>query len=76
MGGRGGYEALGQLGNDSNVIPRRARPGLAGLGPQSGGTRLVEKMAESSCWREKRRFPSASASHDIHPPPATPGRYI
>jgi len=42
------YEALGQLGqetsvryrtvelsNGSNVIPRRARPGLAGLGPHT-----------------------------------------
>jgi len=34
------YEALGQLGQDepssgSNVIPRRARPGLAGLRPHS-----------------------------------------
>ena len=29
------YEALGQPGQDgSNVIPRRARPDLAGLGPR------------------------------------------
>ena len=43
-----GYEDLGQLGqnepawgrrwsNGSNVIPRRARPGLAGLGPHIEG---------------------------------------
>ena len=39
------YEDLGQLGQDgSNVIPRRARPGPAGLGPHTCAFLVRAKM--------------------------------
>ena len=53
----GACEDLGQLGQDeyravepssgSNVIPRRARPGLAGLGPHQAGRLLCPEAGPS-----------------------------